>query len=145
LYRSFNNNNFNDTFSKNDLSFDNESNSEPELNIDHCLEYDTCNNCLSRLRCAFNIMYEIVLTLLYTKVTCERTFSKLKNIKTKLRTLISQDSMGALLMINIERIINKEIVVKTIAKSSSELSRLLILEVIHVYCLIFLIFYIYYL
>ncbi|KAL4100932.1 hypothetical protein QTP88_020957 [Uroleucon formosanum] len=61
--------NFNDTFSKNDLSFDNDSNSESELNIDHTL-----------------------------------------------------------LMINIERdyVVDKEIVVNTIAKSSTELSRLLI-------------------
>lgn len=133
--------NFNDTFSKNDLSFDNESDSEPELNIDHSLECNTCNNCL---RCAFNILYEIVqqsgsfnniylaykfvLTIPCTQVTCERTFSKLKNIKTKLRSLISQDIMEALLMINIERdyVVDKEIVVNTIAKSSSELSRLLI-------------------
>ncbi|XP_008178490.1 zinc finger MYM-type protein 1-like [Acyrthosiphon pisum] len=133
--------NFNDTFSKNDLSFDNDSNSESELNIDHSLECNTCNNCL---RCAFNILYEIVqqsgsfnniylaykfvLTLPCTQVTCERIFSKVKNIKTKLRSLISQDIMEALLMINIERdyVVDKEIVVNTIAKSSTELSRLLI-------------------
>jgi len=43
------------------------------------------------------------LTLPCTQVTCERTFSKLKNIKTKLRSLISQDIMETLLLINIER------------------------------------------
>ncbi|KAL4100994.1 hypothetical protein QTP88_021015 [Uroleucon formosanum] len=128
--------NFNDTFSKNDLSFDNNSNSESELNIDHSLECNTCNNCL---RYAFNILYEIVqqsgsfnniylayqfvLTLPCTQITCERIFSKVKNIKTKLRSLISQDIMEALLMINIERdyVVDKEIV-NTIAKSLTELS-----------------------
>jgi len=133
--------NFNDTFSKNDLSFDNDSNSESELNIDHSLEWNTCNNCL---RYAFNILYEIVLqsgsfnniylarkfvlTLPYTQVTCERIFYKVKNIKTKLRSLISQDIMEALLMINIERdyVIDKEIIVNTIAKSLAGLSKFLI-------------------
>jgi hypothetical protein len=50
--------NCNDVFlKKNDLSFDNDFNSEIELNINHSLERNTCNNCL---RCAFNILYEIV-------------------------------------------------------------------------------------
>lgn len=60
-----------------------------------------CNNCL---KCAFNIAHDIIqqsgsfnniyfaykfiLTLPCTQVTCERTFSKLKIIKTKLRSTI---------------------------------------------------------
>lgn len=46
----------------------------------------------------------------------------------KLRSLISQDIMEAMLMINIERdyVVDKEIVVNTIATSSTKLSRLLI-------------------
>jgi hypothetical protein len=52
--------NFIDIFSKNELSFDNESDSEPELNIDHSLEYCMYCTCFNCLRCAFNILYDIV-------------------------------------------------------------------------------------
>ncbi|XP_025204003.1 uncharacterized protein LOC112600891 [Melanaphis sacchari] len=109
--------------------------------IDSSNNCKTCNNCL---RCAFNVLYNIVqqsgcfnniyyaykfvLTLPCTQVTCERTFSKLKNIKTKLRSTISQDTMEALLLMNIERNveIDKESVIDCIAKSSNELSKLLL-------------------
>jgi hypothetical protein len=72
-------------------------------------------------------------------------FPKLKNIKTKLRSLISQDIMKAVLMTNIERdyIVDKEIVVNSIAKCATKLSRILICDVIHMYCLICLTFYIF--
>lgn len=55
-------------------------------------------------------------------------FPKLKNIKTKLRSFISQDFMEALLMIYIERdyVVDKKIVVNIIAKSSIEVSMSLI-------------------
>jgi len=63
-----------------------------------------------------------------TQFTCERTFSKLKNIKTKLRSTISQETIEALLWMNIERNveIDKESVIDSIGKSSDELSKLLL-------------------
>jgi len=39
----------------------------------------------------------------FTQITCKRTFSKLKNIKIKLRSTISQESIEALLLMNIEK------------------------------------------
>jgi len=114
---------------------------DQESVIDSSNNCKTCNNCL---RCAFNVLYNIVqqsgcfnniyyaykfvLTLPCTQVTCERTFSKLKNIKTKLRSTISQDTMEALLLMNIERNveIDKESVIDCIAKSSNELSKFLL-------------------
>jgi len=117
-----------------------ESDSEGEQFIKESLDCKVCNNCL---RCAFNILYDMVqqscsfnniyyaykfvLTLPCTQVTCKRTFSKLKNIKTKLRFLISQDIMETLLLINIERdfTVNKDIVINNVAKSSTELTRIL--------------------
>lgn len=110
---------------------------ERELSTKETLDCKVCNNCL---RCAFNILheqscsfnniyyaYKFVLTLPCTQVTCERTFSKLKNIKTKLRSLISQDIMETLLLINIERdfIVDKDMVINNVAKSSTELTRIL--------------------
>jgi len=64
-----------------------------------------------------------VLTLACTQVRCERTFSKLKYIKTKLRFLISQDVMENVLLINIERDfpVDNDTVINHIAKSSTEL------------------------
>jgi len=81
--------------------------------------------------CSFNNIYyayKFVLTLPCTQVTCKRTFSKLKNIKTKLRSLISQDIMETLLLINIERdlTVDKDImVINNVAKSSTKLIRIL--------------------
>lgn len=120
---------------------------ELDLDEDQASVIDPSNNCKTcnnSLRCAFNVLhnivqqsgcfnniyyaYKFVLTLPCTQVTCERTFSKLKNIKTKLRSTISQETMEALLLMNIERNveIDKESVIDSIGKSSNELSKLLL-------------------
>lgn len=138
---------FKNTFYTNDFQFSNHENehdfdeeSENKLYNEPSNNCRTCNNCL---RCAFNILYEIIhqsgcfnniylaykfiLTLPCTQITCERTFSKLKNIKTKLRSTITQDIMESMLLLNIERdiVIDKETVINSIAKSSKELTNLL--------------------
>ncbi|KAL4148352.1 hypothetical protein QTP88_002616 [Uroleucon formosanum] len=132
---------FNETMSDIDDQYhDYGSDSEREQSTKESLDCKVCNNCL---RCAFNILYDMVqqscsfnniyyaykfvLILPCTQVTCERTFSKLKNIKTKLRSLISQDIMETLLLINIERdfIVDKDMVINNVAKSSTELTRIL--------------------
>lgn len=69
--------------------------------------------------------YKFVLTLSCTRVTsCERIFSKLNNVKIKLRSTISQKTTEAL---NIKRNleIDKESLIDTIEESSNELSKLL--------------------
>ena len=90
------------------------------------------HNIVQHSGCFNNIYYtyKFVLTLPCTQVTCERTFSKLKNIKTKLRSNISQETMEALLLMNIERDfeIYTEYVINFVGKSSNELSKLLFLS-----------------
>jgi len=132
---------FSETMSDTDDQYhDNGSDSEKEQFTKKSLDCKVCNSCL---KCAFNILYDMVqqscsfnniyyaykfvLTLPCTQVTCERTFSKLKNIKTKLRSLISQDIMETLLLINIERdfTVDKDMVINNVAKSSTELTRIL--------------------
>lgn len=71
--------------------------------------------------------YKFILTLPCTQVTCERTFSKLNNKKTKLRSTVCQDTMESNILINIERdfVIDKNLIINNIGKSSKLLSKLL--------------------
>ena len=76
--------------------------------------------------------YKFILTMPSTQVTCERVFSKLKTIKSRLRSTIGQDLLESLLLMNIERtffITNSEydLIIDEIASQSAELKRLLII------------------
>ena len=80
-----------------------------------CQKTKKCNNCLS---CAFvllealnlntsvysnlYIVYKFVLTLPCTQVTCERVFSKLKIVKTRLRSALTQPFLEPLMLMNVE-------------------------------------------
>lgn len=65
-----------------------------------------------------------MLTLACTQVNCERSFSKLKIIKTRLRASLGQELLEALLLISIEKdkIPNSEKIINEFAKSSKLLS-----------------------
>ncbi|KAL4090876.1 hypothetical protein QTP88_025638 [Uroleucon formosanum] len=52
------------------------------------------------------LAYKFILTLSCTQVHCERSFSKLKIIKTRLRSSISQELLEPLLLISIESVFN---------------------------------------
>ena len=52
------------------------------------------------------VAYKVVLSLPCTQVKCERAFSKLKIIKKRLRSMLGQENLDSLMIINVERDIN---------------------------------------
>ena len=75
-----------------------------------------CNSCLLycyRFLLQYNLgcsaystlsaAYEYLLTLSCTQVSCERPFSKLKIIKTRLRSSMQQDFLETCMLISVER------------------------------------------
>jgi len=68
-----------------------------------------------------------VLLLPSTQTTCERVFSKLKIIKTKLRSSLHQEHLNPLMLMSIEKdiLIDPDELIDTIANSSSQLKKLL--------------------
>jgi transcriptional antiterminator len=72
--------------------------------------------------------YKFILTLACTQVHCERSFSKLKIIKTRLRSSISQELLEPLLFISIEsdKVPDLEEIISCYAHSSTELKKLLV-------------------
>lgn len=73
------------------------------------------------------VVYKYVLTLPCTQVTCERCFSKLKILKTRLRSLLGQDNLSSLILIFVEKDlfidIDKNAIIDTVANTSAELKR----------------------
>ncbi|XP_060881326.1 uncharacterized protein LOC132952868 [Metopolophium dirhodum] len=87
--------------------------------------------CLAKLANIFPNLYlvlKLAVTLPVTSCSVERTFSKLKLIKTKLRTTMSQDRLESLMKISCEQdiIINNENVILLFAAKSSVLTKCLI-------------------
>ena len=74
-------------------------------------------------------VYHFLLTLAITQVECERSFSKLKLIKTKLRSTMSQENLDSVMLISVESDILNRVslakVVDKLASTSKELKRLL--------------------
>lgn len=89
------------------------------VNSKKCNSDKSCNSCL---KCALSILtefnmyslqykelymvYKYLLTLPLTQVTCERSFSKLKLLKTRLRSTISQENLECLFLMQCEHCIN---------------------------------------
>ena len=106
----------------------------------------TCKNCLS---CAFKLLpeyrlcaaayenlyatYKCIVTLSVTQCTCERYFSKLRLLKTRLRSSHTQNNLELLLLIAIEKDTamkiksNKDKIIDKIAEFSAEMSTILLL------------------
>uniref|UniRef100_A0A803KFL2 DUF4371 domain-containing protein n=1 Tax=Xenopus tropicalis TaxID=8364 RepID=A0A803KFL2_XENTR len=118
-----------------------ESDDDEEITSD--IKKNVCENCLTccyRLLYDYNLhsaaytnlfaVYKTLLTLACTQVSCERVFSKLKIVKTRLRSMIGQELLESFLLINIERDIANNLVyddiIDNFAKSSSLLQKLLI-------------------
>ena len=76
------------------------------------------------------LVYEYLLTLSFTQVSCERAFSKLKLIKTRLRSSLSQDRLEAFMLMSVERELLESVkfqsVVDVLVKNSSEMKKLLV-------------------
>ena len=70
-------------------------------------------------------VYHFLLTLAITQVECERSFSKLKLIKTRLRSSLSQENLESLMLMSLETdILNRvslDKVVDMLASTSTEL------------------------
>ena len=77
--------------------------------------------------------YKYILTLSCTQVSCERIFSVLKVIKTRIRSSIGQELLESFILFYVNRSFNFDYkrVVDTVASSSSELSRNLKLWFLH--------------
>lgn len=108
-----------------------------------CISGKPCNVCL---KCCFDFLskinlhvsaysnlyyaYEYIMTLPCTQVKCERCFSKLKIIKSRLRSALKQYLCEALLLMNVERELSFQLdidkIVNSIGNSSIELKRHLI-------------------
>ena len=74
--------------------------------------------------------YKFLLTLSVTQVACERSFSKLKIIKSRIRNSLSQDHLQAFMLMAIEKKtlieVGNEEVKDKLAKSSPLMSKLLL-------------------
>ena len=101
-----------------------------------------CNSCL---KCAYKVLlnysmysrqynelfkvYKLLLTIPMTQVTCERVFSKLKIIKTRLRSTLSNENLETLLLMQSEtdilNSIDSDTIIDKLCQSSSEMRRLL--------------------
>jgi hypothetical protein len=75
-------------------------------------------------------MYEFVLTLSITQVQCERSYSTLKSIKNRLRSMLEDENFEALLLMNIHKAvllsIDPEKVIDMLGKINALMHKLLI-------------------
>lgn len=105
----------------------------------------TCTSCKNCAICCFRILnrynlltdaysvlglaYKFLLTLSVTQVACERSFSTLKFIKSRLRSTMSQDHLEAFMLMTTERetlmALDSDAVTDQIAERSASLRRLL--------------------
>ena len=69
--------------------------------------------------------YKVILTLSVTQVGCERTFSKLRYVKNRLRNQLSEDRLDSLLLMCVERdvllLISNHAIVDKLAKMNAEM------------------------
>jgi len=76
------------------------------------------------------LAYKFLLTLSITQVACERTFSTLKFIKTRLRSKLSQEHLEAFMLMATERDIlfslESDVIIDKVAEKSELFSRLLL-------------------
>ena len=109
-----------------------------------CKESALCNNCPScvhRFLYRYNFhsaayrnlyqIYKLAITLPVTQVTCERVFSKLKIVKTRLRSMLTDEHLESLMLISVENkllktTISSEAIIDAVGESSKEFRRLLL-------------------
>ena len=80
--------------------------------VDHQKKCRKCPGCVLLLLNEYNMLtntfkyvglaYKYLLTLSVTQVTCERSFSALKTIKTYLRSTLSQENLEALMLMKLD-------------------------------------------
>ena len=74
--------------------------------------------------------YKVILSLSVTQAGCERTFSKLRCVKNRLRNQLSEDRLDSLLLMCVERDvllrISNHTIIDELAKMNAEMQRLLL-------------------
>ena len=118
-----------------------------QLSSESSSKKENCKDCLS---CIFKLItkyqlcseayenlysvYKYLLTLSITQCSCERSFSKLKIIKSRLRSTLTQHHLESLMLISVQKTIarslrndKEESIIDQFAKTSKELSNLLLL------------------
>lgn len=123
----------------NELLYDED---EKHLNIKAKHTVEECNQCLI---CCYKMLYkynmhsiaytniylayEYASTLSFTQVNCERAFSKLKLIKTRLRATLEQEKLEAFMMMSVEKELLHEVkfeeILTYIKNSSSLMNKML--------------------
>lgn len=122
-------------------TLENESEDEQvEVQCKKCSSYKECPLCCYQIIRRLNIMsnayhllglpYQFLLTLSITQVACERTFSTLKFIKSRLRTNLSQEHLEAFMLMSTEKDIlcslDSEVIIDKVAEKSELFSKLLL-------------------
>ena len=85
--------------------------------------------------CTYTVVYKYLITLSIKQCSRERSFSKLKILKTRLRSALTQDNLEALMLIALKKDIElqlnniKERIIDRFALTSKEFSSLLLLRV----------------
>ena len=80
------------------------------------------------------LAYKYLMTLSFTQCSCERSFSRLKLVKSRLRSTLKQCNLESLMLIAVEREISyklkndKENILDSYAKTSKELSEYLLIQ-----------------
>ena len=112
-----------------------------ELIVTSCTSCKDCAICVYRVLSKYNLLtdsyhviglaYKFLLTLSFSQVACERTFSTLKFVKNRLRTTLTQDHLEAFIIMCTEKEIlmsldNDEVIDK-VAETSKVLQRLLMM------------------
>lgn len=109
-----------------------------------CSIQEPCNYCIScayKVICDYNMysvlytelskVYKYLLTIPMTQVSCERVFSKLKLIKTRVRSNLTNENLEAFVMMQCEKDkligLDNEKVIDKLCEQSDELKRLLAL------------------
>lgn len=76
-------------------------------------------------------IYKFLTTLPMTQVGCERCFSKMKIIKTRLRSTMGNENLETFMLMSCEKdlleAVNEEVIINNLCKYSAELTRLLML------------------
>jgi hypothetical protein len=68
-------------------------------------------------------VYKVILSLVFTQVSCESSFLIFKTIKTRLRSTLSNDKLEAFMFINLERgmIVTRDIIMNRFGATSTEM------------------------
>ncbi|GBO22676.1 hypothetical protein AVEN_69333-1 [Araneus ventricosus] len=110
-----------------------------DSSCNNCKTYSTCPSCVLKILASNRLhdkaydnlyeLYEVVCALSVTQVHCERTFSKLKIIKNRLRNSLSEENLESYVLLSIEKELldnlDGEKIIDRFEETSSEVKGLL--------------------